>query len=74
MIIFSFIFYYLIQCLASQWMNFSSVVASEIYWHRLSNPDHIIYKLATELNKPKNILYVYFKALGKAILLPGAMI
>ena len=52
---FSFTFYFLIQCLASLWVNFSSVVVSEIYW----NPDHIIYRLATELNKPKNI-YVYF--------------
>ena len=32
-------------------MNFSSVVVSEIYW----NQDHIINRLATELNKPKNI-------------------
>ena len=29
---FSFIFYFLIQCLASLWVNFSSVVVSEIYW------------------------------------------
>ena len=50
---FSFTFYFLIQCLASLWVNFSSVIVSEI------NPDHIIYRLATELNKPKNI-YVYF--------------
>ena len=28
---FSFIFYFLIQCLASLWVNFSSVVVSEIY-------------------------------------------
>ena len=28
---FSFTFYFLIQCLASLWVNFSSVVVSEIY-------------------------------------------
>ena len=55
---FSFIFYFLIQCLASLWVNFSSVVISEIYC-RIRNPDHIIYRLAKELNKPKYI-YVYF--------------
>ena len=31
---FSFIFYFLIQCLASLWVNFSSVVVSEIYTER----------------------------------------
>ena len=50
---FSFIFYFLIHCLASLWVNFSSVVVSEIYNR---NPDHIIYRLATELNKP---IYIY---------------
>ena len=29
---YSFIFYFLIQCLASLWVNFSSVVVSEIYY------------------------------------------
>ena len=54
LLFYSFIFYFLIQCLANLWVNFSSVVVSEI-----RNPDLIIYRLATELNKPKN-LYVYF--------------
>ena len=53
-IFFSFTFYFLIQSLASLGVNFSSVVVSEIF----RNPDHIIYRLATELNKPKIYMYI----------------
>ena len=65
---FSFIFYFLIQCLASLRVNFSLWLSLKY----IRNPDHI-YRLATELNNNQKIIYI-FLSLGQGYPRPWVQI